>query len=229
MPNPHKKPVSRKQLAANRRNAKKSSGPRTAAGRQTVSRNAVKHGLAGRFALLPHEDPIAHEAFCREFIDQFAPANATELNLAQTIGDDLWRLDRTVGLENNLFAEAAIGIAPGPGPERDRQIAFADARTFLNRADTLLLVSLYEQRLNCAIRKNKARLRLLQTERRQARQLAFEQMVAERLQTDLIETPYSIPINHLRAITAQNGFVCANNFFEPLPPSTANGKPIGVP
>jgi hypothetical protein len=197
MPTPHKKSISRKQLAANRRNAKKSSGPRTAAGRQTVSRNAVKHGLAGRFALLPHENPVAHEAFCREFIDQFAPANAAELNLAQTIANDLWRLDRTIHLENSLFAEGAIGIAPGP--VRDRQIAYADARTFLNQADTLPLISFYEQRLNCAIRKNTARLRLLQTKP--------------------VETLYSIPVNHLRAITAQNGFVCANNFPAPPPRS----------
>jgi hypothetical protein len=204
MPTPHKKPISRKQLAANRRNAKKSCGPRSAAGRQTVSRNAVKHGLAGRFALLPHENPAAHEAFCREFIDHFAPANATELNLAQTIANDLWRLDRTINLENTLFAKAALGIAPDPGPERDRQIADADARTFLNHADTLLLVSLYEQRLNCAIHKNTARLRLLQTERRQVI-----------LESQLIEIPYSIPVNRLAAITDQNGFVYANNFPAP--------------
>jgi len=206
MPTPHQKSISRQQLAANRRNAKKSSGPRTAAGRQTVSRNAVKHGLAGRFALLSHEDPAVHEAFGREFIDQFAPANAAELNLVQAIANDLWRLDRTIHLENSLFAEGAVDIAPEPGPERDYQIAFADARTFLNHADALLLISLYEQRLNCAIRKNTARLHRLQTERRQAR-----------LQTELIKTPYSIPVNHLTAITAQNGFVCASSF--PAPPS----------
>lgn len=182
MPMPDKKRISRKQLAANRRNAKKSCGPRTAAGRRTVSRNAVKHGLAGRFALLPHEDPTAHEAFCREFIEELAPANGAELNLAQTIANDFWRLDRTVALENSLFA---------------------DARTYLNNAGSLVLVSLYEQRLNCAIHKNTARLGLLQAERRQ------------KLETELIETPYSIPINHLPAITSQNGFVYANCSWTP--------------
>lgn len=206
MPIPQKKSISRKQLAANRRNAKKSCGPRTAAGRQTVSRNAVKHGLAGHFALLPYEDPTTHKAFCREFINQFAPATAAELDLAQTIANDYWRLNRTVHLENSIFAKAATGISTEPGPERDRQIAFADARTFLNQAETLLLVSLYEQRLNCSIHKNTARLSQLQTDRHQAR-----------LQTELMETPYSIPVNCLRAITAQNGFVCANNFSGPAP------------
>jgi hypothetical protein len=35
-----------KQLAANRANALKSTGPRTAAGRRTSSRNAYRHGLS---------------------------------------------------------------------------------------------------------------------------------------------------------------------------------------
>jgi hypothetical protein len=36
-----------KQIAANRANAKKSSGPRTAAGKLKSSRNAFRHGLSG--------------------------------------------------------------------------------------------------------------------------------------------------------------------------------------
>ncbi len=38
--------VSEKQLAANRRNAQKSTGPRTAEGKTRVSMNAMKHGLS---------------------------------------------------------------------------------------------------------------------------------------------------------------------------------------
>jgi hypothetical protein len=41
------------KIAANRRNARRSSGPRTAAGKQTVSRNALRHGLSA----LPHRTP----------------------------------------------------------------------------------------------------------------------------------------------------------------------------
>jgi hypothetical protein len=46
--------ASEKQIAANRANAKKSTGPRTGAGKQKSSRNAFRHGLSG--PLLP--DPI---------------------------------------------------------------------------------------------------------------------------------------------------------------------------
>ena len=47
--------ASEKQIAANRANAKKSTGPRTAAGKLKSSRNAFRHGLSG--PLLP--DPIS--------------------------------------------------------------------------------------------------------------------------------------------------------------------------
>jgi hypothetical protein len=35
-----------RQIAANRRNAQRSTGPRTAAGKSTSSRNALRHGLS---------------------------------------------------------------------------------------------------------------------------------------------------------------------------------------
>ncbi len=45
------------KVDANRRNAKKSTGPRSAAGKAKSSRNAVKHGLlAGRIVLADHKD-----------------------------------------------------------------------------------------------------------------------------------------------------------------------------
>ncbi len=42
-------PVSEKKLIANRRNAQKSTGPKTPYGKLRSSRNAVKHGLYSNF------------------------------------------------------------------------------------------------------------------------------------------------------------------------------------
>ena len=42
--------TSERQIAANRENAKKSTGPKTARGKAQASRNAVRHGLEGRRA-----------------------------------------------------------------------------------------------------------------------------------------------------------------------------------
>jgi len=52
------KMATEKQIAANRRNALKSTGPKTEAGRQIVSRNAITHGLSAAKAqaiVLPEE------------------------------------------------------------------------------------------------------------------------------------------------------------------------------
>ncbi len=54
--------VSDKQLAANQRNAKLSTGPKTAEGKEAVKYNALKHGLLAKEVLLPGEDatPLAN-------------------------------------------------------------------------------------------------------------------------------------------------------------------------
>ena len=49
--------ATQKQIEANRRNARKSSGPRSASGKKRASRNALKHGLT---------TPIAGAAVTRE-------------------------------------------------------------------------------------------------------------------------------------------------------------------
>src|SRR5215216_3084192 len=43
--------ASERQIAANRRNAQKSTGPRTAAGKERASRNAYRHGLRTFFGV----------------------------------------------------------------------------------------------------------------------------------------------------------------------------------
>jgi hypothetical protein len=45
-----------KRMAANRRNAQKSTGPKTPEGKAVVRLNAMKHGLLSREVLLPDED-----------------------------------------------------------------------------------------------------------------------------------------------------------------------------
>jgi hypothetical protein len=198
------KTVSEKQLAANRRNAKKSTGPRSDAGRKTVSLNAVKHGLTGHVAILPNEDIVAHQAFCSELIDEMAPANAMELNLAQAIAQDLWRLNRVHAIENNMFAVGVSEDDPDPDHDHAMQLALARARTFINHSGKFGLLSIYEQRMNRSVLKNRAELRLMQVERRQA-----ERAQAEK-EPHAATAPDPIPINSLRTQTSPNGFVCAN-------------------
>ena len=62
--------TSEKQVEANRRNAQASTGPRTEAGKATVSQNALKFAFTGKEVLLPGEDPTRLnqmiECFCQE-------------------------------------------------------------------------------------------------------------------------------------------------------------------
>ena len=48
--------TSQKQIEANRRNAQKSSGPKTIQGRSISRMNALKHGLLAEQVVVPGED-----------------------------------------------------------------------------------------------------------------------------------------------------------------------------
>lgn len=52
-----KRPISERKLQANRANAKRSTGPRTEAGKAASCRNALKHGILSRALDLPLETP----------------------------------------------------------------------------------------------------------------------------------------------------------------------------
>jgi hypothetical protein len=199
-------PVSEKRLAANRANAKRSTGPRTESGRSMVSLNAVRHGLAGRAAVLPHEDLAAHAAFCHQLIAEFAPANAIERTLAEAIANDLWRLNRAGAIENNMLAVGQLEDDPDPDHDPAMQDALASARTYVNHADKFGLLTLYEQRINRIVQKNREELRRLQNERRHARRLQLEQMI--------LEAAAAPPqITGSKETTASNGFVYASEVF----------------
>ena len=53
----------------NRRNARKSTGPRTDAGKAASRLNAMKHGLRAQTVPLPVEDPAELEALADEWVD----------------------------------------------------------------------------------------------------------------------------------------------------------------
>ncbi len=57
--------ASSQQIAANRRNAKKSTGPRTEKGKERSSQNSYKHGLSSAMPPSPEIDAKTEELACK--------------------------------------------------------------------------------------------------------------------------------------------------------------------
>ena len=73
--------ASEAQIAANRANAQRSTGPRTAEGKARAAQNGLKHGLCARATLLPEEDPAEFEALVADLKARWRPADEIELAL----------------------------------------------------------------------------------------------------------------------------------------------------
>ena len=97
------KPISQRRLEANRQNAFRSTGPKTAAGKSAVRFNALKHGLHSRQLLLPGEKESDWLAFRERLSAELKPVGELELLLADRITALAWRIRRLSGLESGLF------------------------------------------------------------------------------------------------------------------------------
>src|ERR1022692_3838684 len=79
-PNEPRTPIEA-QINANRENAKKSTGPRTAEGKAASSRNRLLHGLRANKHILLDEDPEEFLFLLDDHLDRFQPVGASEENL----------------------------------------------------------------------------------------------------------------------------------------------------
>jgi hypothetical protein len=96
-----------RRAATNRANSQHSTGPRTEAGKQRSSRNALRHGLTAQTAVLPTEDPAVYQRHIRQFLDEYAPATSSEAQLVHEIANTAWRLNRIPFLEAELLSQDA--------------------------------------------------------------------------------------------------------------------------
>jgi hypothetical protein len=111
------KATSPQKVVANRRNAQRSTGPVTPAGKAVVAANAVKHGLLSWRPVLPHvereDDWVAH---LDRTLASLAPAGHLEAVLAERVALLLWRLDRVARYERETAA-AEQSTGGGAGAE----------------------------------------------------------------------------------------------------------------
>jgi hypothetical protein len=155
--------ATRKQIAANRRNAKKSTGPRTPEGKAASARNATKHGLLSRQALLADENESEFVELRIQIHGELAPMGALETVLVNRIAAQQWRLARVPALEAELFERLrydALGNDDGLGAAWAR-----DAGPY---GGALARLARYETMLDRSTARLLADLRRLQAGRRQA-------------------------------------------------------------
>jgi hypothetical protein len=100
------------QIAANRRNAQKSTGPRTVEGKAASCFNALKHGIDAHSQCLPSEDPAALEQLAAEYHERFAPATPEERALVDILISTEWDLRRYRVASAQLWQWSAI-VSPG--------------------------------------------------------------------------------------------------------------------
>jgi hypothetical protein len=95
--------TSLKQIDANRRNALKSTGPKSVEGKMRASRNAVRHGLTAETVLEPIENPEDYKAFEEALTADYEAKSVAERELVLRLASLLWRLRRTTSIETALL------------------------------------------------------------------------------------------------------------------------------
>ena len=92
-----------RQIYANRRNARNSTGPVTQEGKQRSRSNAVRHGLTAETVIGALEDAEDHKAFEAAVTADYDAQSAVERELMLRLASLLWRLRRATTLETGLF------------------------------------------------------------------------------------------------------------------------------
>jgi hypothetical protein len=146
----------------------RSTGPRTPAGKQRSSLNALRHGLTGHVVVLPTEDLAAYQRHLQRFVDRFHPKDALEEQLVQTLGDTTWRMNRVPAIEATFLTLAFEDQLDSIRTNEPRAAsALALSQAFHQQSRALANISIYEQRLARMFDRTLKQLREIQAERRE--------------------------------------------------------------
>jgi hypothetical protein len=123
--------ISKKQLEANRENAKKG-GVKTEKGKLKSKLNAIKHGmLLTKEILLPGEDVSEFVEFRNNIMDELLPNGQLELTIVDRLISSFWRLRRALRMETSLIMEQLPeGLPSKDSGQQVFEICYAE-KTFL--------------------------------------------------------------------------------------------------
>jgi hypothetical protein len=95
--------TSYRQIEANRRNALRSTGPKSEEGKQASRCNALRHGLTAETVIGSLEDAEDYKAFEAATTADYDTQSAVERELVLQLASILWRLRRATTMETGLF------------------------------------------------------------------------------------------------------------------------------
>jgi hypothetical protein len=95
--------TSLRQIEANRRNALKSTGPKTENGKRRSRRNAFRHGLTAETVIEVLEDTDDYRGFEAAITADYDTRTAVERELVLRLASLLWRIRRATSIETGLL------------------------------------------------------------------------------------------------------------------------------
>ena len=101
-----------RQIEANRRNARLSTGPVTEEGKRRSRQNALRHGLTAETVIDALEDAEDYAAFEMAVTADYDAQSAVERELVLRLASLLWRLRRATTIESGLFKIQAKHLLP---------------------------------------------------------------------------------------------------------------------
>ncbi len=188
------------QITANRQNAQKSTGPRTAVGKEAVSYNAFKHGLFVDKSIVSDETQEEYDRRRDALLAHIQPVGEMECIVAERFVNLAWRLKRAERMQNQsidyLGMDELIDFriesfrklyrkANGLSPDDDS--AITDDHLLLARIATrdwsdarvLDKMMMYERRIESSMYRTMNELNKLQKARKTEQDRAARQQSAE--------------------------------------------------
>jgi len=111
------------QISANQKNAQKSTGPRSAMGKDSSRFNALKHGIDARSLVIPGEDPAELAALAENYYRQCQPDGPIEAHLVDVLIRSDWQGRRYDRVEAQLINQS---VDPTVSPDAGLTLLFAD-------------------------------------------------------------------------------------------------------
>jgi len=112
------------RVRANRRNAQKSTGPRTDAGKSHSCMNALQSGIHAESHIIRGEDPAGLDRLAADYHAEFHPATPRQRDLVDAIVDNEWKIRRLRYLESEIWQEQ-LEIQDKTTPSRTNHLAMA--------------------------------------------------------------------------------------------------------